>query len=265
LYAPLTLARKYISYRLKALNGKGHGMHSPFVFRFILDVLNNRNGYKMPAAVNSLRAALLKDHTTLRVKELGAGSRRANGADRRISDIARSAVKPRKYTELLYRLAHHYRPQHMVELGTSLGVTTAALAMAVPEGRVVTIEGSPEVRAAAVKNFERLGIANIESVEGNFDDVLHGVLKKMPRVDLAFIDGNHRYAPTMRYFQTIMAHAGNETVLVFDDIHWSAEMEKAWADIKSDGRVRCTVDLFFIGIVWLRSEFKERQHFMIRY
>jgi len=42
-------------------------------------------------------------------------------------------------------------------------------------------------------------------------------------------------------------------------------MEQAWETIKSNEAVRCTIDLFFIGIVFFKKEIKEKQHFVIRF
>ena len=82
---------------------------------------------------------------------------------------------------------------------------------------------------------------------------------------MAYVDGNHRYEPTIRYFQLLLSHAHNDTILIFDDIHWSAEMEKAWKEIQQHPSVRCTVDLFYLGFVFLRDEFKVPQHFVVRF
>lgn len=247
------------------MNGKGHGMHSPFVFNLVIDVLNNRPGYVFPQEVNGWRQELKFKRTNLLIEDLGAGSRNTPAKKRTVQQIARTAVKPQKYTALLYRMVRHYQPFVVLELGTSLGVTTAAMAKAAPRARVITIEGSAAVRDVALKGFKKLGVEHIESLLGNFDDLLPGVLKDLQQVDFAFIDGNHRYAPTISYFNQVMEKAVNETILVFDDIHWSAEMEKAWEAIKNDPRVRCTIDLFFVGIVILRNEFKVPRHFTIRY
>jgi predicted O-methyltransferase YrrM len=265
MYSTFQLARKYIRYYLKALNGKGHGMHSPFVFAFILDVLNNRPRFVAPPEVEALRRELLHDKTLLTIEDLGAGSRSGASKQRTVAQLARSAVKPPKWGQLLYRLARHYRPQTILELGTSLGISTAYLAKAMPEAEIHTIEGSDAIRAVARGNFSKLHVANINAHLGNFDDVLPQVLQQLPRVDLAYIDGNHRYEPTIRYFRELLPHVNNDTILVFDDIHWSAEMEKAWEEIKTHPSVRCSIDLFFLGFVFFREEFKVPRHFTIRY
>jgi predicted O-methyltransferase YrrM len=139
------------------------------------------------------------------------------------------------------------------------------MGLANPEAKIITIEGAPAVAAVALKNFNGLQLSNIEIKEGNFDDILSQVVSGMPAVDLAFIDGNHRREPTLHYFQELLLKTHNDSILIVDDIHWSQEMEEAWSTIKAHPSVRCSVDLFFIGILFFRHEFREKQHFTIRF
>lgn len=264
-YSSFQLAKKYLHYYVTAHNGKGHGMHSPFVFDFILHVLNNTSGYRAPAEIEALRKRLLNDKTLLQIDDLGAGSRAGATKQRTVQQIAKSALKPKKYARLLYRLVKHYRPKNIIELGTSLGITTAYLASANPAGRIITIEGSKAVAEAAQKNFDRLSLKNIQLRQGSFDDHLPPALRLLPSVDLAYLDGNHRYEPTMNYFDRLLSKAHNDSVFIFDDIHWSEEMERAWAEIETHPAVRCTADVFFLGFVFFRAEFKAKQHFILRF
>ncbi|RYZ17066.1 MAG: class I SAM-dependent methyltransferase, partial [Chitinophagaceae bacterium] len=263
MYSAPILAVKYLRYYLTAMNSKGHGMHSPFIYSFIRNVLNDYSRYGVPAEVEHLRYQLRSDRTELIVEDLGAGSRTGATKQRTVAQLARTAVKPCKYGQLLYRLVRHYRPAMVLELGTSLGITTAYLVKG-GAGTVHSIEGSSEIHQVARRNLEALG-ARAQLHQGNFDTVLPALLSRMKQVDLAFVDGNHRYEPTIRYFTQLLEHCGNDSILVFDDIHWSAEMERAWAEIKAHPRVRCTVDLFFLGFVFFRDEFKVPRHFSIRY
>lgn len=240
-------------------------MHSPFVFQFILHVLNNNSGYEAPVAVEALRSELLIDERLLDIEDLGAGSRVAARKQRTVRNLAKTAVKPKKYGQLLYRLVKHYQPQNIVELGTSLGLTTAYLATANPDANIVTIEGSEAVHRIAKDNFNTLHLQNIEALHGNFDTVLPQVMPTMDKIDLGFVDGNHRLKPTLAYFEQFLAKAHNDTILIFDDIHWSEEMEQAWQQIQEHPRVLCSVDIFFLGFVFFRNEFKEKQHFAIRF
>ena len=265
MYPKGQLLLKYLQYYLTALNGKGHGMHSPFVFEFIIKVLNDKTVYPEYEKVEALRARLLNDHTVLDVDDLGAGSSVLKKNRRSISSIAKNAAKPKKYGQLLFRMVKYYQPETIVELGTSLGITSSYLSLAKPDARLITMEGSKEIGEVAKRNFRELETRNIEITEGNFDNTLFSVVRGMPTIDFAFIDGNHRQEPTERYFKELVAKTNNNSILVFDDIHWSTEMEAAWEAIKNNNIVTCSIDLFFIGIVLFRKEFKAKQHFVIRF
>lgn len=264
MYSRYRLVQKYLHYYFTAANGKGHGVHSPFVFDFILQVLNDRAVYPEYAMVEGLRRRLRGDGTFLEIEDMGAGSAWKAPRQRSVGDITRRAAKPAKLGQLLFRIARYYRPATVVELGTSLGISTAYLAAGAGGGGVWSIEGSGQVAAVAERNLGLLGLP-AKVVTGNFDLVLPGVLKEVGRVGLAFVDGNHRKDPTLCYFHQLMEVAGRPAVLIFDDIHWSAEMEDAWEVIKTDPRVYVTIDLFFIGLVFLREEFKVKQDFVIRF
>jgi predicted O-methyltransferase YrrM len=264
-YSSFQLAKKYLHYYLTANNSKGHGMHSPFVFDFILHVLNNKSQYTPPASIELLRKELLCDNRMLKIDDMGAGSRIHSTKEKKVKQLAATALKPKKYAQLLFRLVKHYHPNTIIELGTSLGVTTSYLSVASPESRITTIEGSKAIKQVANENFRKLALQNIQSLQGNFDVVLPEELQQHSSVDLGYIDGNHRYAPTLHYFHHFLEKTHNGTILVFDDIHWSEEMERAWREIQKHPSVHCTVDIFFLGFVFFRQEFKEKQHFTIRF
>src|SRR6187399_207706 len=265
MYSKGQLLLKYLQYYFTASNGKGHGMHSPFVFEFIAKILNDKTVYPEYEKVEALRNQLLNDNTVLEVEDLGAGSVIDKKSKRSISSIAKNAAKPKKFGQLLFRMVKYYQPATILELGTSLGITTSYLSLAKPDARLVTMEGSKEIADAARQNFQNLELKNIELEDGNFDNTLSSVVRGLSSVDFAFIDGNHRKEPTERYFKELLAKTNNDSILVFDDIHWSREMEAAWETIKKDAAVTCSIDLFFIGIVFFRKEFKEKQHFTIRF
>ena len=265
MYSPLQLAIKYFNYWITASNGKGHGMHSPFVYEFIAKILNDKTGYPEYERVEALRNQLLNDNRILEVKDFGAGSVIDKKSKRSVSSIAKNAAKPKKFGQLLFRMIKYYRPARILELGTSLGITTSYLSFAKADARLITMEGSKEIANIAKRNFKNLEIRNVEIIEGNFDKTLSSVVRGLSTVDFAFIDGNHRKEPTERYFNELLAKINNDSILVFDDIHWSGEMESAWETIKNDAAVKCSIDLFFIGIIFFRKEFKEKQHFTIRY
>ena len=265
MYPTLQLARKYFHYLLSASNGKGHGIHSPFVFDFVTKVLNDKRHFYAYDKIEKLRAELLLNTSTLTIEDFGAGSVVTRSNQRKVKDIAGSALKPKKFGQLMFRMVDYYSFNNAIELGTSLGITTSYLASGNSLGRVYTLEGASQVAYVARENFIELGLDNIELTEGNFDDTLPSLLTNINQVDLAFVDGNHRKQPTINYFQQLLEKAHEHSVFIFDDIHWSKDMEEAWQYIQQHPSVTLTIDLFFIGIVFFRHEQKQPQHFRIRF
>lgn len=256
----LSFLLRYLNYWFSAKNA--HGIHSPFVFSIYNEVINKKGSYYIFDRIEQLRKKLLLSSKEIEVTDLGAG----RSGKRTLSLIAGSSAKSKKYCELLFRIVNHFKPGSILELGTSLGISTAYLASAHPNAKVITIEGCPNTAAEARKNFEMLQLKNIESVVGNFDTVLSSAIRQLPIANcrLVFIDGNHRKEPTLRYFDQCLAQASNDSIFVLDDIHWSAEMEEAWEEIKADPKVTVTIDLFFLGLVFFRQQ-QTKENFIVRY
>ncbi|QNA46012.1 O-methyltransferase [Lacibacter sediminis] len=266
MYTAFQLGLKYLNYYFTAANGKGHGIHSPFVFDLVIKVLNDKMKYAAYKEVELQRSFLLGNETIITVEDFGAGSTKGLTKQRVVQQIAATSLKPKKYAQLLYRLVNYFQPLQILELGTSLGITTAYLAKANPTATVTTMEGSDAVAQIARQQFDELKLKNINIVTGNFDETLQQVIDQTAQpFNFVFIDGNHRKEPTLRYFEQLLAKTDHATVFVFDDIHWSKEMEEAWEMIKQHLSVTLTIDLFFIGLVFLRKEQKEKEHFIIRF
>lgn len=265
MYNKFTLLTKYIKYQLTAGNGKGHGIHSPFLYDFIRNVLNDRSVFVYYETIESVRQRLLTDDRVIEVSDLGAGSSVIQSKMRKVKDIAASSPKNKKFAQLLFRIVRYYKPDTVIELGTSLGITSCYLAAANPYDKVYTIEGSENLAKIAKESLHSINAFNIDVITGNFDQQLPELLSKLKRTGLVFVDGNHRLDPTLRYFYMLMEKVDEKSILIFDDIHWSREMESAWEQIKQHPGVILTVDLFFIGIVFFNKDIKAKQHFTLRF
>jgi len=262
----LRFIQKYCRYYLTASNGRGHGIHSPFVFQFVTAILNDNRHFYAYEHVEHLRRQLLQDNRLLTLDDFGAGSQMMQTNQRPVSFIAATSAKPKKYSRLMFRMVNYFKPETVLELGTSLGVTTAYLAAGKADAHVITMEGAQAVAEIALENFASLGLENIQIIQGNFDNTLPLTMKALPKnIDFVFMDGNHRYEPTIRYFNTILPKLHEYSVVVVDDIHWSDEMEKAWNELKQHESVTLTIDLFFIGLIFFRKENKVKQHFNVRF
>lgn len=254
-------AKDYLSHRLRAKTR--HGVHSPFVYRLVDEVIYDFAPKKVYPEVEALRKQLLNDNRTINVVDLGAGSRVNNNKQKPVRDIAHNALKPPKLAQLLYRLVAEWQPKNIIELGTCIGITTVYLQKAAPQAKVFTLEGSPEIAAIASEVFAKASEPQIERVLGNFDDTLPGVIEKLDKLDFVYVDGNHQKEATLRYFEWCLPRVHEGTLLIFDDIYWSEGMKEAWAEIKAHPEVTVTVDLFWIGLVYFRKG-QVKEDFLIK-
>lgn len=254
----------YLKYLLRS--GNEHAIHSPFLFELYSKVIaSGKDDNPDYADLKALRKELLASEREIEILDLGAGSRVNKSNIRKIKTIARNAEKPEKFGKLFYRLIKKLQPQHILELGTSLGLTTLFMSRAKPDAQIISFEGCPQTAQIARENFKKAGADNIEMVIGNIDDTLPQRLKDLPNgLDYAYFDANHRYEPTVRYFEQCLPYVNNDTLFIFDDIYWSKEMTQAWQYIKAHPQVSITVDLFWIGLVFFRKE-QVKEDFTLRF
>lgn len=176
---------------------------------------------------------------------------------------AMRASKGLQPASLLHLLVRALRPACVLELGTNLGISAAYVAVALAEqengGRLFTLEASPYRLRFARSLHRELGLGNIEHREGLFDDTLARVLEEAPPPDLVFLDGNHRYEPTLRYFESITAKAADRCLVILDDIRLSEGMRRAWHDLRRHPRVAIAVDLYSMALCGLAPASASRQ------
>jgi len=258
MYSPVKMMVKYLWYYTTASNGKGHGVHSPFVFDFIERVLNDDRQFYAFKQIENLRRLLLNNQQQLEEENSAIASRT-------IAVMARSTLMPSKFGQLLFRMVDRYAPSQILELGTSLGITSSYMAMANENTSVTTMEVSKTVVNSAREQFKKLGIRNCRLVEGNIDEILPVWLREGREPDMVLIDANHLYEPTMYYFKQLLEHIHDKSILIFTGIHKSAEMEQAWKEIQEVEAVTLSIDLFSLGIVLFRKEFRTKQHISIRF
>ena len=251
---------KFILHFLSAKNTLGFGVHSPYVFHFTKFVIYNKSSYYIFSAIEKLRLSLKNDKRILNIDDFGTG-RKSNIS---IAEITSKSIKSAKYGQLLYRLSEYIHARNILELGTSLGLTTSYLAASSSASSVVSIEGSQQIADIAIENFNQVDIKNIKIVIGNIDKTLSKVLDEFEYLDLVFIDANHKYQALIDYFEKCLTKIKSDSIIVIDDIYWSLEMENAWKTIKENPMVMSTIDLFELGIVFFNSDLNKK-HYKMRY
>ena len=238
-----------------------HSMHSPFFFDFYTKVIKeDRTNISEFTSIEELRTNLLINNTEVIVNDLGAKSTHFKKEIRLLSKVAETSLSPQSYCKLYHRIIHYMEANRILELGTSLGITTLYLAHK-NNTHVTTFEGNPAMINVAITNFECLNCKNIELVEGNLDSELSNYLLKPAKIDFVLMDANHRYEPTIRYFNLLSRRMADKGVIVMDDIYYSKEMNRAWKELSNHQLVYGSVDLFRCGILFFDPALN-RQHYV---
>ena len=240
-----------------------HAVHSPFVFTLITKCFYDRKPKAEYQVLKNYRNSLLENTNTIEVTDFGVGSKVFKTNTRQISKIAKTAGITQKRAELLFRITHYLQPKSILEIGTSLGLATSSLALGNPKAKIITLEGCPETARIAQEQFEKFGLTNINSVVSEFLTYFKTQEPKSKIQNLIYFDGNHQKQATLDYFELLLPTITNETVWIFDDIHWSKEMEDAWEIIQKHPQVTVTIDTFQWGLVFFRRE-QPKEHFVIR-
>ncbi len=240
-----------------------HGVHSPFVFNLVTQCFYDKKRYPKYESLKEHRQLLLESKLYIEVTDFGAGSKVFKSNKRAVNQIAKNAGISAKRAELLYRIVNYFQPEYIFEIGTSVGLATAALSLGNTNTKVYSLEGCPKTADIAKTLFHHCGFFNIRVETVEFSDYLKNWTLPNANFHLIYFDGNHSKAATLDYFELLLPTISNDTVWIFDDIHWSTDMEEAWKIIKEHPQVTVTIDTFQWGFVFFRKE-QPKEHFVIR-
>lgn len=250
---------EYITFLFKSTNQ--HGVHSPFVYDLVTKCFYDKTQYDAYAQLSEYRSSLLSNDQVIDITDFGSGSRVFKSNSRAVKAIAKTSGTTVKRAELLYRIAHYFQPEQTLELGTSLGIATQAMALGNEKNNMLSIEGCPNSAEIAQQQLSNFNVNNVTIKTGSFETFLPKL--KDNTYDLIFFDGNHNKTATLHYFNELLNTVHNDSVFIFDDIHWSKDMADAWDTIKAHPKVTVTIDTFFWGFVFFRKE-QAKENFVIR-
>lgn len=240
-----------------------HAVHSPFVFSLITKCFYDKKSKPEYAILQQYRNALLENKNSIEVTDFGAGSKVFKSNKRKIAQIAKTAGISAKRAQLLFRISNYFQPENILELGTSLGLATSALALGNKNAQIITLEGCPNTANQCQLQLQKFRINNVTCVITEFSGYLTSHNPQLTTHNLIYFDGNHSKEATLTYFDLLLPTITNDSVWIFDDIHWSAEMEIAWETIKKHPKVSVSIDTFQWGLVFFRRE-QPKEHFIIR-
>ena len=251
--------KSYLKFLWRSTNQ--HGVHSPFVYDLVTKCFYDTTGYSQYALLKDFRKKLLMSAEEIEVIDFGQGSRVFRSNKRKVAAIAKHAGISPKRQRLLFRLTQYLKPEKALELGTSLGIATTAIALGNPSAVVTTIEGCSNTAKVAQEAFNSFQLIEIQLYAKPFETFF--AERPSEKYNLVFVDGNHNKEATLHYFELLLKNTTTNAVLIFDDIYWSPQMTEAWEVIQKHPNVTVSIDTFQWGMVFFRPE-QQKEHFIIR-
>jgi predicted O-methyltransferase YrrM len=255
----------FLAFMHNRLKGKRWtSFHSPYLFRLFSYLGDDRVVFEKFAAIEAERKKWLKTKATIERKDFGSGSsynRRLK--TEKISTIAQHALSLPFQCRCMARLVHLEKPAVIIELGTSLGISAAYLQSGNASSFITTVEGDPELTKLAKSTFSALGMTSIEVVASTFESFLSTPEPAATKIDILFLDGNHRSAALLFYYEKLKNRFSANTIVIVDDIYWSKDMHLGWSKLIAMPEVTQSVDCFQFGLLFFRNEFLEKEHHRI--
>lgn len=257
--------RNYVRFRFDSKPRHGYGIHSPFVFKVYTKIIEPDSKEDVFKPIEEYRKELKRSGLTIIKKSVnGIVNNNLHGEEISLRKIASTVSIPSHLGRLLYRINHNFKFDNVVELGTSIGISSLYLAAGNKECPIYTIDGEESVQNIATNRFWQLGYKNITAINGDFNIELPKLLEQITSVGLVFIDGNHNGEALCSYVETLLPKITENSVIVVDDIRWSPDMELAWNKLVNNKNVTISFDLFRCGILFFRKGI-QKQNFKLRF
>lgn len=242
----------YVQHRLEAKNR--HGVHSPFVYRLIDEVIYDFRWKSEYSEIEHLRQVLQYDDRSILVYDQCTS----------VSALVKNSCKSLRAAKLIYRLANYFSPNQVIEIGTSMGMDTTYLAKAAPQARIISMDQGVDTTAITSENLAKQGIKNVQILTGDLNQVVPDVLAELQSLDFVLINRGYDKKAMINYLNQCLPKFKETSLVVVDAIYLDKEMKEFWQQIKIHPQVTLTIDLFQIGLAFVRPQQAE-EHFKIRF
>jgi predicted O-methyltransferase YrrM len=232
-----------------------HGVEGKQVTQALIKSLNSENTPEEKLLFETLdqfREDLYADKRLINFEEIGSNEVMT------VAEVAKRAASPEIWTRFFYQLTKSKNIVKVLEIGTNLGVSGQYFIKALKnkkKSKFITLEGVKGLCEIADQRLTTISNdQDFEVIHGLYDQTLISEINKEIHFNLLFIDGNHRYDATLKYFELLKKNIADRALVIFDDIHWSEGMRKAWQEIITQRGIVFSVDFFKLGIIIFDSK-----------
>lgn len=239
--------KERIHHRFKAGHHRGFGIHSPYLYRLITAVLEEKWPYYHYACVEHLRKELKTDHASIDNDTEKRGSNRLEKTEARCG-------------QLLFRLIQDAHCKTVLELGTSTGLETQYMAFANQKARCISVTTSAEIAALALEGFKKQDLKNIELHLLQNDETPEKILNELGTLDFVLFNQFSGEKECLILFEQCLLKKNKDSLFVFTNIHSNPDILNTWKIIRTHSEVQVTIDLYHLGIVIFNTALEKKKY-----
>ena len=214
----------------------GYGVHSPFVFELMTEVIEERKLYYCYDRLRPVRLQILQ-----RRDGVMYGNRKVS---------IRKLLDKYGFTEhehrFLFRLANRFQVKTILAVGSDFGLTPLYLTAYSTDSSCVAIEPEPSMAAVAKEYINKYATASID-LRGDYTEIPDGL-------DLVV------FGVSIPAFKLFLPHIHEKSAMVIQGINESIRNRKAWKEICAHPKVTVTIDMYRLGIVFFNPDLHRRTY-----
>lgn len=203
--------KRYLTAIKRYTRSKGHGIHSPFAFRFVLDVLRERHPYYVYDDIAEWRKLAINN-----TKEFWHHPK----------------IISLRTAKLIFRITNFFNPKAILQIGTSYGVSSACALSVSSKSKLFLCQASIEqypVTQSILSQFN-----NTISQFRSFNDGLNAYCKACNEDDNPFILINdikeEEYSEVLTYLYGI---SNNNGVIIIRNLMRNPALNALWDAIRN--------------------------------
>lgn len=232
-------------------------IHSPFVFG-LSNKIKDSIHHKESELIIEFRQFLASNTSIILLQDKN-GSIFSTSVAKRYNKTSISPI----YGKMLRALQEFLKSKHILELGTSLGVSTLYFDANLSKIDTIDINEIGKNIISEYSAANHFNLSNLSFHIGDFASKIPEYLEANKTVDLVFIDGDHTYESTIKNTETLIPYLSENSCIVLDDIRWNHEMYKAWKKLITNFNFNYTIDFGRIGILMKINNHAPKQHFIL--
>ncbi|NDW08207.1 class I SAM-dependent methyltransferase [Dysgonomonas sp. 520] len=207
----------------KIRHRRGHGIHSPFVFSLITNVIEEKRKYYAFDDIQNF-----------------------------ISKYDNVKQHSKKYNRFVFRIINHFSAKNILEIGSGDGQTTLYASASSSSIRCNCYEPSTKKSEKANILYNDWG----RSINLHTDSLPH--INDIQ--DCIIVDLKNYFADYDLFLSYILPLCNEETFIIIKGIRTKRKNQMLWRMLKQSEKVTVSLDLFNIGVLFFDKRFYKRNY-----